>query len=207
MFSSVLLLAASAMSVPTFGHSAAHYLLRKIDFYSLDRNSKQVGVTLNLWVEPNRRIAKCSLGRFAGDEATARKMCPVLVGMRTEFPRDGERRKTYGFVSLQITAFAGSARRSPEELLAALHAKPVEGDPDVQLAIPGASISNRDSFEINLGIGANGAVTDCGKRGKVPQDVVDKACGLARLKSFTVHYSDGGEPVSYVRNVRLVSEP
>lgn len=206
MFSSVLLLAASAISVPTFGRSAADYLLRKIDFYRLDRAGKQVGVTLNLWVEPNRRIAKCSLGRFAGDEATAKKMCSVLVGMRTEFPRDGEGRKTYGFVSLQITAFTGSASRPPEELLAALYAKPVEGDPDELLAIPGASISNKDSFAINVSVGADGAVTDCGKRGKAPQGIVENACGLARLKSFAVRYSDGGEPVAYVRNVRLASE-
>jgi len=206
MFFPALLLAASAIAVPGLGPTAVDYFLEKIDFRELARNGRWVGVTVNLWVEPNRRISRCSVGNFAGDEASAKSICPMLIGMRTGLPRDGEGRKTYAYVTVPIIAIAASSMQGTEKLRQEFFALPIEGDPDARLTLAGSSISADDYFEIVVAVDTGGAVTACGQRGKTRQDLGERACELAQGRTFVVRRADSGEPVPYVRNVKLISE-
>jgi hypothetical protein len=205
MFTAAMLLATSAMSIPSFGDNAGEYLWKRGVSYRL-RGEEPLMATLVMWVEPNRKISRCWLGRFKGNEDVARSLCPLFLGMRTEFPRDSQGKKTHGLVTVGVFGTYGDIDEDEwKKMRAELDAMPVRGDPDAKLSFIGPTPEPGVSNEIMVGVAADGTATDCAGRGNLPEEVAAEACKIAMAKTYRVRNSMKGEPVPYVRNLSLRS--
>lgn len=211
MFISVFLLAASSMVVPSVSDASGFFAV-KMDLEQLWHHGRQIGATVNLWIEPNSKVIKCSLGRFLGDETTAKSFCSLLLGRRVTFPRDSQGRKTYAFLSVPVFANVRGKEEDFKKLIQDFNRLPIAGDADAEISIPDSQIppdkiyGTDFAYGINVEVAADGSITACEKRDKTPPDVAERACAIAKAKSFTVRYSNLRKPVSYVRNVRIVSQ-
>lgn len=213
---SALLLAASSIAVPDVSDATGLFAM-KLSVDRLERSGHLVEATANLWVEPNGKVTKCSIGRLVGDEGYARSFCPMLQGRLLKFPRDSHGRKSYAFVSVDILARAGGTDADSKRLTEQFDLLPIAGDADAVLPLAGASLWPDEGkrhypnyeiphYEINVEVAADGSVAACEKARKTPQELADRACAMARAKTFAVRNSDAGQSVSYIRSVRLVEQ-
>jgi hypothetical protein len=211
MLISALLLASASFSVPNVSDAAGFFAV-KMNLERIWHNGRQIAATVNLWVEPSSKVTKCSVGRFLGDELTAKSFCPLLLGRLLSYPRDSQGQRTYAFLSVPIFANVRGKEKDFKKLIQEFDDLPISGDADAEIAVPGVSIPpdkvhgvNFD-YGIDVEIAANGAIAHCEKEGKTPEEVAERACMIAKAKNFTVRYSAVQQPVSYVRNVRIVMQ-
>jgi hypothetical protein len=211
MFISAFWLALSAMVVPSV-KDAADFFAVKMDLEQLWHHGGQIAATVNLWIEPNSQVIKCSVGRFLGDEATAKSFCSLFLGRRVTFPRDSQGQKTYAFLSVPVFADVRGSDGDFKKLIQQFEHLPIAGDADAEIAVPDVSVPAGKilGFNVDYGIevevAPDGSVTDCQKRDRTPQDIAKRACNLAKAKVFMIRYSTLQQPVSYVRNVRIVPQ-
>lgn len=200
---SALLLAASSISVPMPSVDVAQYLFNKVHS-RVEHDHTYVMATLNLWVEPDGRVAQCSIGRLVGDSNVAQVFCPALVGVRLASPRDAHGQPTYAFTSFTTSGFASSLLSRSSQVIKQLLAQPNSTDPDYRLQIANPTISEKDNFYIDLTVASNGKVESCEKPKKVPENVFTSACAVARARTFVILHPALGDAVSYVRSIRVV---
>jgi len=211
MFISALLLASSSFFVPDVSDASGFFAV-KMDLERLWHHGRQIGATVNLWVEPSSKVTKCSLGRFLGDEVTAKSFCPLLLGRLISYPRDSQGRKTYAFLSVPVFANVRGKEEDFKKLILDFNRLPIAGDADAEVGVPDISIPPNKVYGIDFAYGidvevaVDGSITGCEKRDKTPLDVAERACAIAKAKRFTIRYSDLRQPVSYVRNVRIVPQ-
>ena len=204
MIFSTLLLTVASISVPIPGIALAERLFDELRS-TVEGKRTYVMVTLNLMVEPDGRVADCTVGRVVGTKELAPMFCSKVVGMRVPRPRDHDDQRTHAFINYSTSAFASSLLRRSNEAIDALRALPNSADPDGELQFPDASIGQNDFFYIDLAIAADGTVRACQTAKRTPRRFDEPACGLARTKTFTIRHTTQGEAVSYVRSVRLVA--
>lgn len=204
MILSTLLLTVASISVPIPEIEIAEHLFDKLRSTVEDKQT-YVMVTLNLMVEPDGRVADCTMGRVVGATELAPTFCSDIVGMRVARPRDHAGRRTHAFINYSTSAFAGSLLPRSGEAIEALLAQPNSTDPDGELQLRDTSIGQNDFFFIDLAIDADGTVRACQRAKKTPRRFVEPACGLARAKTFAIRHATHGEAVPYVRSVRLVA--
>ena len=208
MFISILLLTASSMIVPSVSDASGFFAV-KMDLEQLWHHGRQIGATVNVWVEPNSKVTKCSLARFLGDEVTAKSFCPLLLGRRLSFPRDSQGQKTYAFLSVPVFANVRGKEEDFRKLIQEFNRLPIAGDADAEVSVPDIPIPPGKVYGVGVGYGidvevaVDGSISDCQGRDKTPKDIAERACTIAKAKRFTIRYSEVRQPVSYVRNVRI----
>jgi hypothetical protein len=201
---SALVLLASGISLPESGRQLVEYLYHKIEDSRVYSKAGWSAATLNLWIEPNGRIASCTIGRSVGDEHIAGLYCPLLINFRTDFPKDENGRKTFAFMPIQMTITSDAFSKQDQKIVDQLKSQPNLGDADADLPLASPDVTTKSNYFIDLMISPDGSVRACDNGGHTPDNLVEQACALARSKSFAVRRAGSGEPVAYARFVRLV---
>ena len=201
MLGSVFLAGAILVAVP--GLDVANEMFGTISA-EVEARQTYVMATVNLWIDPNGSIVECRNGRAVGTQEIAAGFCSMLLGRQIDKPRDEHGRQTYAYVPYTMSGFANSRMPQSNAVIDALLATPNVGDPDERLPVSHPSVVDGTRFFIELSIAADGSVTACERSKGLPRRLVALACAAARERTFAVRTASG-QPVAYVRTVRLVA--
>ncbi len=164
----------------------------------IDKQGKSAVVLVELWVKPDGVIEDCSVEQFTGNENTAHRLCPVLVGRNIGVPTDAEGHAIYGLTSSGILLAPDRATAKRKELSAWLISTyktrfgPV---PSIVSSRKGAG----DNVLIKFVVSENGQPNSCETVKKAQRDLAALACEQAAKMQFPIRRNAEGTAVSYAR--------
>lgn len=164
----------------------------------IDEQRQSAAVFVELWVGPDGAIEDCSIEQFKGNEDTAHRLCPVLIGRNIGVPKDAEGHAIYGLTSSGILLAPERATAKRKELSAWListHNAKIGAVPSVVSSLKGAD----DNVLIKFVVSENGQPDSCETVKKAQRDLAALACEQVAKMQFPIRRNGEGAAVSYAK--------
>lgn len=156
---------------------------------------KSAASILEILIDPQGNVVKCTKAGSVGDEQLASQMCKIAQRKTATPARDAKGKSTFGFSrELAILALPGT---SQADQIGNLGPSP---DLDVEVASIPAGSKTPVLVDVTIAVDQAGKTTGCDyRRGGSNAAFAAVACNQATQMAFDKLTDSSGSPISYVR--------